>query len=248
MAKAQAEALALAVKAEEEKVQAEARAAVLARQRMAVAEQSRLLAEEREREEAALLDLEQRNLQAEESLAEARRQRLEAEREAVVAAEQRVEAEQQATEAARQRGLAELLERQAAKEKAELQEQLIATLQTSEELERGLIRETSEELRHAKAQMETGMLLQKLRKTHRINRFSQVALAASLLLSVGLWMNGSGQRTTAVENVASGNVAAVQVAPEPKQDEAARLASLRLTTDLGDKSAQKPQREVEKEF
>ena len=184
---------------------------------------------EREREEAAKLELEQQNQaleqqylslgqqnrEAEERLIAANNQRIESERLAVDALEGRIAAEQHAAELARQRDFAELLAHQAVNEKIAMQEQAIAALRESEELERGLTGKVREELHQAKTQLETGKLLQRLSRTHRVNRFSQFALAASLLLVVGLWFgSGTGSSAKAESNAVSNKIVVAQVAPD----------------------------------
>ncbi|MBU1777286.1 MAG: hypothetical protein KJ899_11680, partial [Gammaproteobacteria bacterium] len=97
------------------------------------------------------------------------------------------------------------------------------------------------------AEIETGQLLQKLRKTHRINRYSQFALAASLLLAVGLWFSGMGS-SVPVENAAkeSSGIMVAQFAPGSQDNEAVILAGLKLSTELG--ASSQAAIEVEKEF
>ena len=175
---------------------AEERIAELVRQHVAIAAEAKRLLEERESKEAAQLALEQQNRDAEAQLVAACNARVEAERLALESTEARIAAEQQAAELARQRDFAELSALQAANAKIEMQEQAIAALHESEEIERGLSEEVREELRNTKTQLETGKLLQRLNKTHRVNRFSQAALVASLLLCVGLWLGGAGYECT----------------------------------------------------
>ncbi len=175
----------------------------------------------------------------EEQVAVVRKDRLEAERLTAEATQARVEAEQLAAETVRQRGLAEMLAQQAANETIVAQEQAIAALYASEEMERNMTNKARAEFERTQAQIETGQLLHRLRQTHRVSRFSQVALAASLLLSVGLWFGGvdSDVKAEHIANSSSGIVVA-QLSPELQVNDSVVLDSLKLSTELGALTAQ----------
>jgi hypothetical protein len=116
-------------------------------------------------------------------------------------------------------------------------------------MELGLTETVREELHHAKTQLETGKLLQRLSKTHRVNRYSQVALTASLLLAVGLWFGGAGSNAKAEKTANTSNIVVAQLAPAQKVNEPVELDNLKLSADLGTSSPlQGTQGQVEKEF
>jgi hypothetical protein len=246
----------------EERAAAE-RVAALVRQRIAVSEENKLIIAEREREEAAKLELEQQNQaleqqhlllaqqnrEAEESLVAVCNGRIEAERLAIDATEGRIAAEQHAAELARRRDFAELLAHQAANEKIAMQEQAIAALRQSEELERGLTGKVKDELHQAKIQLETGKLLQRLSRTHRINRFSQVALSGLLLLVAGMWLAGVGSNARTESAANNGKIVMAQSALEKPASESADLGNLKLSANLGGSpSMQGIRGPAEKEF
>ena len=195
--------------------------------------------------------MEQQHCDAEAQLIAAFDARVEAERLALASVEAHIAAEQQAAELARQRDFAELSALQAANTKIEMQEQAIAALRENEEVERSLSEEVREELRNTKTLLETGKLLQRLKKTHRINRFSQVALVVSLLLSVGLWLGGTVTNAKAEHstNNNTGNAVA-QVAPritEPVTLDNLKL-SANLETSLPLQASVKENKQAEREF
>jgi len=239
------------------------RVAALVSRRIAVAEENKLLIAEREREETTRLELEQQNQaleqqyllltqqnrETEERLVAACNVRIEAERLAVEATEGRIAAEQQAAELTRRRDFAELLAHQAVNEKMAMQEQAIAALRQSEELERGLTEKVKEELHQAKIQLETGKLLQRLSKTHRINRFTQIALSVLLLLVAGMWFGGAGSNARTENTANNGKIVVAQSAPERQASESADLGNLKLSANLGNSSSlQGIQGAAEKEF
>jgi hypothetical protein len=207
---------------------AEERIAELVRQHVSIAAEAKRIIEDRESKETARLALEQQNLESEQQLIATCNARLEAERQAQESVQTRIAAEQKAIEVARQREVAELSAIEAANEKKAMQEQAIAALRESEEIEIGLSQEVREELCVTKSQVETGKLLQRLNKTHRVNRFSQAALVVSLLLCVGLWLGGAG--TSAKADHSANETAAVKVAPEVA--EAVALDSFKLSANL----------------
>jgi hypothetical protein len=229
----------------EERAAAE-RVAELVRQRAAAAAEMKRIAEEREREEAAELALQQQNRDAEAQLLAACNARMEAERLLLESTEARIAAEQRASELARQKDFAELSALQATNTKIELHEQAIAALNESEEVERSLSEEVREELHNTKTQLETGKLLQRLKKTHRINRASQAALVVSLMMCVGLWISGAGANTKPAEKAANNNsVVVAQFVPAAQANEPASLESLKLSAKLGEQASTESKQERE---
>jgi hypothetical protein len=207
---------------------AEERIAELVRQHASIAAEAKRIVEERESKETTRLAMEQQNLEGEQQLIATCEARLEAERQAQESVQTRIAAEQKAVDMARQREVAELSAIEAANEKIAMQEQAIAALRESEEIEIGLSQEVREELCVTKSQVETGKLLQRLNKTHRVNRFSQAALVVSLLLCVGLWLGSAGTNAKA-EHSANEPVAAKV---EPKIAEPVALDSFKLSANL----------------
>ena len=125
-------------------------------------------------------------------------------------------------------------------------------MRESEDIERGLSDEIREELRNAKTLLETGKLLQRLKKTHRINRFTQAALVASLVLSVGLWAGSAGSIVKVqTENSTSNKGNAVALAA-PQIVEPVALNNLKLSANLETASplqaGMKEGKQAEREF
>ena len=130
-----------------------------------------------------------------------------------------------------------------------MQEQAIAALNESEEIERSLSEEVREELLASKTQLETGKLLKRLNRTHRINRLTQVSLVATILLSVGLWLGGISTQAKAEKADNSNHAAVAQLAAAPQKAELDYLklsANLESATPL--QAGQAPGKQDDKEF
>jgi hypothetical protein len=80
------------------------------------------------------------------------------------------------------------------------------------------------------AEIETGQLITKLRKTNLVSKLSQIGLAASLVLSLGfLLIEGSSTATAGAAN----HSVAVQQDDSSNQIQHVALASFKMSTELG---------------
>lgn len=168
-------------------------------------------------------------------------ERQEAERRTVEEIEARVALEQKAAKAARSREAAELLANEAANQKLQAEEEKIEALRLRAELDQQLTAAEREELNRINAGVETVQLITKLRKTKIVNKVSQFALAASLVLTLGLLVAGGSSVATASSGtpvVVAQNTSATPVEAETERAPVI-LASLKMATELGNYSAAK---------
>jgi anti-sigma factor RsiW len=147
----------------------------------------------------------------------------------------------QAAEAARKLEVAEVLAKDAASEKRFAHEQTTKAMFAREELDRQMTAIERQELERINTELETGKLMSKLRKTSIISKVSQVALAATLVFSLGYMftvgspVSPTGNVTNATE--AKVNIAAPVVAEavivNTQVTEPIILASFKMATELG---------------
>jgi len=176
------------------------------------------------------LELEQQKVLKEVRANEIVAERLALERRSESEIEARIAAELQATEVIRKLSTAEMLAKEAANERMQACEQTISAMLAREDLDRQMTEAERDEFSRINAELETGHLIKKLRRTSFVSKVSQVALAASLVFSFSYMFSGENSvdvAATATPVVAEAAVVKTQTA------QPVVLTSFKMATELG---------------